>query len=369
MVMIYLDANATTPMLPEVWEAMAPYLSAGNPASNHRAGSRARNALEEARESIAALLHGHPDEVVFTSGATEANNLAIFGLAGSEPGIILASEIEHPCVIGPVVQLARQGFVWQRLSVNADGVAVVHPPGEGRLCLAALMLANHETGAVQPVAQLVEALPGIPVHCDAAAAAGKTTIHFDKLGVTTLAISAHKFHGPPGVGALLVRRGTNLRPMLFGGHQQQGRRPGTEPLALAVGMARALQLAEQQRDARHRRVACLRAQLLEKIQLLAGPVVVNGPLEGGLPHTLNLSFPGLVAEVLLMNLDLAGVCVSTGAACSSGSMLPSPVLLAMQVGPDRLRSALRFSVSHLVTEEEVDAAAAIVGQVVKRLRG
>jgi cysteine desulfurase len=231
------------------------------------------------------------------------------------------------------------------------------------------MLANHETGALQPIAEIASSLAGRPVfHCDAAAAAGKVPIAFHRLGVTSLTISAHKFHGPKGVGALLVRRDARLAPQMFGGHQQQGKRPGTEAVPLAVGLATALELACAEHDQRRQKVHRLRLRFLEILRDAAHPVVVNGPEEGGLPHTLNLSFPGCRADVLLMNLDLAGVACATGSACSSGSLLPSPVLKAMAVPDDLLRSAMRFSFSFLLGEEEAAEAARRIAEVVARLR-
>jgi cysteine desulfurase len=371
---LYLDNNATTPVLPAVWEAMRPYwLEAANPASSHHAGRRARRALEDARERTAALLDAHPDEVVFTSGATEANNLAVLGLAGDPPGHLLASPVEHPSVLGPARRLAETGFTLDLLSVDADGFVKADVPGRllrGDTRLVAVMLANHETGVLQPVAELAEraAERRIPFHCDAAAAVGKIPVRFRQLGATSLTVSAHKFHGPAGIGALLVRREAKLRPQLWGGHQQQARRPGTEPVALAVGLATALELASKEAAARREHVLRLRALFLERLHALAAPVVLNGPAEGGVPHTLNVSFPGCRADVLLMNLDLAGVACSTGSACSSGSLLPSPVLQAMGVPEAVLQSAMRFSLSHLLTAEAVADAAGRVAQVVRRLR-
>jgi cysteine desulfurase len=371
---IYLDNNATTPLLPAVWEAMRPYLTDayGNPASAHRVGRRARQGLEDARERTAALLGADPDEVVFTSGATEANNLALFGLAGEPPGHLIASPIEHPCVIEPVRRLAQLGFAVDWLPVDPAGVVraealsdVLRPDTR----LVSVMLANNETGAVQPVPALVATLAGrAAFHCDAAQAVGKRPVHFHDLGVTALTLSAHKFHGPKGVGALLLRRGARLRPLLWGGHQQQGRRPGTEPVALAVGLAAALEEWRRDAQARQDHVVRLRHRFLDRLRSTAGPVVLNGPAEGGLPHTLNLSFPGCRADALLMNLDLAGVACATGSACSSGSLLPSPVLQAMGVPEEVLHSAMRFSLSPLLSEAEVDEAATRIALVVGRLR-
>jgi cysteine desulfurase len=375
---IYLDNNSTTPLLPAVWEAMRPILveTFGNPASAHRAGRRARVALEDAREQVAVLVSALPDEVVFTSGATESNNLAVLGLAGNPPAHLVASPIEHPSVIEPLRHLHEIGFALSWLPVQGNGSIATDalPP---LICpetsLVAVMLVNHETGAIQPIRAVVDGLAGLPhppaVHCDATQAVGKVPVHFAGLGVTSLSFSAHKFHGPKGVGVLLVRRGARLRPLTRGGHQQQGRRPGTEPVALAVGLAAALEIACREMDQRRQHVTRLRRRLLERLQAEAGPVVVNGPAEGeGVPHTLNLSFPGLAGDALLMALDLAGVACSTGSACSSGSLLPSPVLAAMHVRDDCLRSALRFSLGATNREDEIDEAARRICRTVNRLR-
>lgn len=379
MDLLYLDHNATTPVLLAVAAAMRPYLTEiyGNPASSHRAGRRARQALEDARERVAALLGAFADEVVFTSGATEANHLALFGLAGEPPGHLLSSSVEHPSVNEPAARLEQLGFQVDRLPVDATGVVCIEAlprllRSETRLV--SVMLANNETGAVQPVAEMVKLLaprpaPLVPAfHCDAVQAVGKLPVDFHDLGVTTLSLSAHKFHGPKGVGALLVRRGCKLQPQFFGGHQQQGLRPGTEPVALVVGLATALEIAHQEREARWEKVLRLRRRFLDHLRATAAPVVLNGPEAGGLPHTLNLSFPGCRAEALLMRLDLAGVACSTGSACSSGSLLPSPVLRAMGVADDVLHSAMRFSLSAMLGEDEIDEAARRVAAAVMSLR-
>lgn len=369
---INLDHNATTPLLPEVWEAMRPFAldHAGNPASSHTLGRRARRALEEARENVAGLLDAAPDEVLFTSGATEANNLAIFGLAGDLPQTIVNSAIEHPCVTEPIQQLVKRG--WHDVLMPVDATGIVQPlPGgwPADTALVCLMLANHETGALQPVRELAATLPpAVPLHCDAAAAAGKMSISFRQLGVATLALTAHKFHGPKGIGVLLVRSTARLRPQLFGGHQQHAKRPGTEPVALAVGLSVALTLATARRKARRDNLVRSRQRFLDWLRAEAAPVVLNGPEEHGLPHTLNVSFPGCAADVLHMNLDLAGIACSTGSACSSGSLLPSPVIRAMGVPDEVLRSAVRFSMSDTMSEEEIDAAARRIIHVVRRLR-
>jgi cysteine desulfurase len=348
---IYLDHNSTTPLLPEAREALFAALDAfGNPASSHALGRKARLALEDAREEVAHLLHAHPDEVLFTSGATEANNLALHGITGP----IALSPVEHPSVTGPLEKAEVR-----LLAVGSEGVvSLAEIPAECSWVVC--QLANHETGALHPVRPV-----GKPWHCDAVQAVGKIPVDFASLGVTTLALSAHKFHGPKGVGALLVRRGHVLTPLFRGGHQQQGRRPGTESPPLAVGLAVALRCALRDREARTAHLRALRQRLLPP--LLAAGAVVNGP-ENGLPHAVNVSFEGLKSDAVLIGLDLAGVACSAGSACSSGSLLPSPVLQAMGLPEGRLRSAIRLSMGYGQGEEEIDEAARRICKVVKRLR-
>ncbi len=371
---IYLDHNATTPLLPEAAEAMRAIESTafGNPSSAHSAGRKARQALENARECIADLLGANPDEVTFTSGATEANNLAVLGLAppGASSGVI-ASHLEHPCVLEPLRQLETRGVPITWWPVNRRGI-VEPAPLHANTRLICLMFANHETGAVQPIRDLVASHPShIMWHCDAAQAVGKIPVNFRDLSVTTLSASAHKFGGPKGVGVLITKRGTTLHPLMFGGHQQQGKRPGTEPVALAVGMQAALVRMVANMTANRTTLESLRAQLANRLREIASPVQVNGPEISAtdvVPTTLNISFPGCRADVLLMSLDLAGVACSTGSACSSGSLLPSPVLKAMGVPDDVLRSALRFSLSPLTTIADIDEAANRIGYAIEITR-
>jgi cysteine desulfurase len=376
MTAINLDANATVPLVPAALAAMQTVQSEGigNPSSAHAAGRKARQRLEDARETVARCLDAKPDEVVFTSGATEANNLAIFGLAGSLPGHINTSSIEHPCVVEPIRHLEARGFAVTRLPVNQWGFVStndVRSAVRADTRFASVMLANHETGAVQPIPEIVDALPAIvPLHCDAAQAVGKIDVSFRKLGVCVLTLSAHKFGGPVGIGALVVKSGVKLPPMQFGGHQQKGVRPGTEPVALAVGMAAALEQAIANLQTNHLRVTALRAKLWHA-QSSRTNAVLNGPAiddPNSLPNTLNVSFPGCRADLLLMALDLAGVQCSTGSACSSGSLLPSPVLAAMGLRDELLRSALRFSLSPRTTELEIDDAAERIVAAVKSIR-
>jgi cysteine desulfurase len=370
---IYLDHNATTPLDPRVLDAMLPFLRGdfGNPASAHATGRQARRALETARETVARLLVAEPDEVVFTSGATEANNLAIMGLAGRAPRAVIASPIEHPSIVEPLGQLARQGFELRWLPVDDQGLVsapeFVQRLNE-RVRLITVMLANNETGTIQPIAQLAELLAGQGVfHCDAVQAVGRLPVSFRDLGVSSLSLSAHKFSGPKGIGALLLRRKVKLEPQLWGGHQQGGRRPGTEPVALTVGLSVALDLAHREMNARLEHVRALRSAFLAALEP-ARPWVINGPPANGVPHTLNISFLGCQADALLMNCDLAGIACSTGSACSSGSLLPSPVLQAMHVTDDRLHSAMRFSLGHELTVNQIMQGAARIVAIVRRLR-
>ncbi len=372
MQMIYLDHNATTPVSPAVWDAMRPFMveTFGNPSSAHVIGRKARQALEDAREKIAHLLGAHPDEVTFTSGATEANNLAIFGLASGRTGSCIASRIEHPCVIEPLQQLEARGAKVEWITVDGRGtLAEFVPSGAALVCV---MLANHETGAIQPVRAIAAALPeGAVLHCDAAQAVGKIPVDFSALGATTLSASGHKFGGPKGIGVLVTKRGTALAPLTFGGHQQNGRRPGTEPVALAVGMAAALDHAV--RHLAEHRAAAERVRERAWLGLLrsCAPVILNGPELGAvdvIPTTLNVSFPGCRADLLLMALDLAGVACATGSACSSGSLLPSPVLRAMGVAEQILRSALRVSFAADQEPGEIDVALGRIAECVDRLR-
>jgi cysteine desulfurase len=369
---IDLDQNATTPLDPAVLEAMRPFwIAGGNPESRHALGRAARRGLDRARETVARVLNAEPGEVVFTSGGTEANNLAVLGLAGQGPGHIVVSPVEHPAVAGPVARLESLGTTVTRPEVDSEGLA--DPDAFARALrpdtrLAALMLASNETGAIQPVARL--ALFGIPVHTDAVQAVGRIPVDFHALGVTTLAASAHKFHGPAGVGFLLIRRDASLPPLLHGGGQERGLRPGTTPVALIVGLATALERWHAVADTRTTRWRSLRDRLETALLAALGSdrVVRNGPQaeESRLPQTLNLGFPGLDGDALLMGLDLAGISVSLGSACASGATTPSPTLLAMHVPDDRLRSSVRFSLGAFTTEAEVDTAIGKVVEVVER---
>lgn len=376
--MIYLDHNATTPLHADVlahiertWrEAFA------NPGSRHAFGRRARQVLEDARESIAARLGAFPDEVIFTSGGTEANNMAVFGLAQGPARVIALTAGEHPSVLEPCRALAARGWQLHELPVDGQGLLQPGPPGMaagvdwGGVGLVAVILAHNETGVIQDTRQLAEEAQrhGVPLHLDAVQAAGKIPVNFHALGAATLSVAAHKFGGPRGLGALLLRRGVALPPFMHGGHQESDHRPGTEPAPLAAGMARALELCHREMAARAAELARLRDRLEQGLAAHCPPVALNGAREQRLPNTLNVSFPGLAADALLVALDLAGVACSLGSTCSSGATRTAAALTAMGLPPERLQSAVRFSLGATTSEQEIDQAVELIAGIVKDLR-
>jgi len=381
---IDLDANATTRPLPEVAEVVARELREtwGNPGSRHALGRRARRVLEDSRESIAAILGAFPDEIVFTSGGTEANNFAILGLARGSGGVIELSPGEHPATLEACRALQQRGWSLRMWPVDDQGRIVREP---GRVApdvrLAALILAHNETGVIQELKTPGADAPGspggisdtyrsagIPLHLDAVQAVGKIPVHFHELGATTLSFGAHKFHGPRGIGGLLVRRGTRLAPLLYGGHQEQERRPGTEPVALIAGMAKALEVWSRDAERRTQHLTTLRDRLQSELSQRCSPVVINSGHAPRLPNTLNIAFPGLDGEALLVALDLAGVCCSLGSTCASGSMEPAAFLVAMGCPPQVYRASVRFSVSIENTAAEIEDAIERIARVVAHLR-
>ncbi|MDX1970169.1 MAG: cysteine desulfurase family protein [Planctomycetaceae bacterium] len=396
--LIDLDANATTRPLPEVIEVVARHLSAswGNPGSRHGLGRQARRVLEESRESIATILGAHPDEVLFTSGGTESNNTAIFGLARGNSGTMVISPGEHPANLEACRVLMRRGWKLERLPVDGEGrfqVEGLRSRVEGQRNseetrhaafrpstltaelstnpqVAAVILAHNETGVIQDMPLLQEwcSTAGCPLHLDGVQAVGKIPVNFRELGATTLSFGAHKFHGPRGIGGLLIRRGTRLTPLLYGGHQEQERRPGTEAVPLIAGMARALELWQEDQTSRARQLSMLRDRLQQGLTERCAPVVVNSAHVERLPNTLNIAFSGLDGEALLVALDLAGVCCSLGTTCASGSTEPAPILVAMGCPPEVYRSSVRFSLSILNTVAEIDQAIERVARVVERMR-
>ena len=374
---VYFDNNATTRVAPEVLAAMEPYLTElyGNPSSIHRFGSDVGRKLQEARAATAALLGAaDPVEIIFTSCGTEGDNAAIRALLEARPEKrhIVTTQVEHPAILGLCQHLEKKGYRVTWLAVNADGL-LDFDELKGALtdetALVSIMWANNETGVVFPIdeiGQIVKAR-GIPFHVDAVQAAGKIPLDVRQRPVDLLTISAHKFHGPKGVGALYVRRGIPFRPLLIGGHQERGRRAGTENVAGIVGMGKAAELALHGMAAEEPRIAQLRDRLEQSLFASCPDSRVNGHREKRLLNTLNISFKYIEGEAILVLLDQQGICASTGSACTAGSSEPSHVLRAMGVPPDWIQGAVRFSLSRYTTPEEVDFVNQAVPSIVKRL--
>jgi cysteine desulfurase len=372
---VYFDNNATTPVLPEVFEAMRPYFGErfGNASSIHHHGQETRAAVERARESVAALVGCRASEIVFTSGGTEADNLAIFGLA--RPGDhIITSTIEHHAVMNACKQLESRGceITW----VPVDGHGQVDPGDVRRALrpgtkLITIMTANNETGVLQPVEELgkIAAEADVYFHTDAVQAAGKVPLDVQRIGCDLLAISGHKMHAPQGVGALYVRKGTMLQPMLYGGRHERSRRAGTENVPGIIALGKAAELA---RTALERgdlaAMAALRGHIEQTVLHEVDATGVNGQNAPRVPNTTNIYFDYIEGEALIIALDLKGLAVSTGAACSSGAIEPSHVLTAMGLPPERARASIRFSLGKQNTAEEVDFALGLIPETVARLR-
>ncbi|MES2789360.1 MAG: cysteine desulfurase family protein [Planctomycetota bacterium] len=372
---IYLDNNATTPVHPEVVEVIARCMRDGfaNPGSRHVAGRRARVILEDARETIARILRADPAEVIFTSGGTESSNLAIFGLTSGRRGVIVLTAGEHPATLESCKTLLQRGFRGHTLPVDCHGQLRPETFSDvpwSEVALVTVILAHNETGVIQDLTALSELCQEhrVPLHVDAVQAAGKIAVDFTRLGATTLSLGAHKFQGPRGIGALLVRKGVTLTPWMFGGHQEQDRRPGTEAVPLIAGMARALEIWEAEQADRTARVTRMRNKLESALQQRCAPVVVNGAGAPRLPNTLNISFPGCDGEAVLVALDLQQVCCSLGSTCASGAAEPAPSLVAMGCSPEVYRSAVRFSVGPENTDAEIDEAVDRISRVIALAR-
>jgi cysteine desulfurase len=373
---IYLDHNATTPLAPEVFDAMLPFLQEdyGNASSLHWFGQRARAAVEEAREQVAALVGAEPAEIVFTASGSESDNTALRGVAAraTPPRLgIVTTTVEHHAVLRTAEALQREGVPVAFLEVNGEGRVDPEMLGaavDERTALVSVMLGNNETGVIQPVDRIARIAHerGVLVHCDAVQAAGRTRLDVRELDVDLLTLSAHKIYGPKGVGALYVRRGTPLAPLVRGGGQERNRRAGTVNVAGAVAFGAAAALARARLPADADRLRRVRDRL--EAQLLALPGTARNGNEPRVVNTTNVSFAGCEAEGLLVALDLAGLAVSTGAACDAGAVEPSHVLRAMGLPPERVQSSLRFSVGRGTTEEQVDRAAEIVRTCVERQR-
>jgi cysteine desulfurase len=375
---VYLDYNATTPVEPSVLDAMLPYFSAefGNAASIHTVGQRARAAVETARDHVAALLGTRSQEIVFTSGGTESDNHAIFGIVRSAPGAtkhVITTNIEHEAVLNTCQALEKDGAAVTYLPVNSNGVITIAQVEEAirpHTTLITVMHANNELGTVQPLAQIgkLAAQRDIYFHTDAVQSAGKLPLDVKALGVDLLSISGHKIYGPKGIGALYIRGGSRLQQFLYGGHHQRGFRPGTENVPGIVGLGKAAELARLSLASDADRVSKLRDKLELGLASRVPDSHINASNAPRIPNTANLTFPGIEGEALVIALDLKGISVSTGAACSSGAVEPSHVLTAIGLSADDARASIRFSLGRHTTESEINYALEAVPAAVAQLR-
>jgi cysteine desulfurase len=375
MLRLYLDNNATTPVLPEVLEAMRPYFGErfGNASSIHHHGQETRAAVEHARDSVASLLGCRSAEVVFTSGGTEGDNLAIAGLTVSGDHIITSS-IEHHAILHACKHLEETGCDVTYVPVDGRGLV---DPGDVRRALRpntkliSIMMANNETGVLQPLEEIgnIAAEADIYFHTDAVQAAGKVSIDVNRIGCDALSISGHKMHAPQGVGALYVRKGTKLQPLFYGGRHERSRRAGTENVPGIVGLGKAAELAMQRFErGDDRRMSALRDRLQQGLLAQVEESGVNGLEAPRVPNTSNIYFDQIEGESMVIALDLKGLAVSAGAACSSGAIEPSHVLTAMRLSKDRAHASIRFSLGTQNTAEDIDIALALVPETVARLR-
>lgn len=381
---IYLDHNSTTPIDPAVAKAIYDCQLEGlvNPASQHQSGQKARRRLESIRSEILGIVGAKTtgmdaDRLIFTSGGTESNNLAVLGIAGETPGRVLISSVEHPSIFGPAEKLAQQGFQVTSIPVNKLGLCEIDRLGnliDSDTRLVSIMLANNETGVIQPLDEIARICgeAGVPLHCDATQAVGKIPVDFGAMNIDAMTFSPHKFYGPRGIGVLIHRAEVAVKPVLFGGFQQMGLRPGTEDVAMAVGLLAALKLWDENADSglveRYRAIAHLRDRL-EKSLIDEHGAVVNGLGAERLAHTSNISFPGIDRQAFLMAADMAGLDISTGSACASGSSEPSPVLLAMGLPDEVIEGSLRISLGVSNTDDEIDEVIARIRRIIGNIRG
>ncbi|MEA2764088.1 MAG: cysteine desulfurase [Gemmatimonadaceae bacterium] len=376
---VYLDHAATTPVREEVFEAMKPFFGPrfGNPSSTHRWGREARAALDEARERVGRCLGARPDEICFTSGGTEGDNLAILGawraLRAKGRTAVVTTPIEHKAILGAVHQAAREGAEERVLGMTADGIVDRQSFDElvdDAVAVCSTMWVNNEIGTIQPVPQLAAKAKerGALFHTDAVQAFGKLQIDAQKQQFDFLTISGHKFGAPKGIGALFIRRGTTLEPLMHGGTQDRGRRPGTENVAAAVGLARAAELAIAECEAHCARLLKLRERLEAGILAKVPDAVIHGRGAERAPHIVNISVPGTDSESLLIALDLRGIAASGGSACQSGSISPSHVLSAIGVRPELASAAVRMSLGSLTTDHCIDRVIEVFPALVAKAR-
>jgi cysteine desulfurase len=376
---IYLDHNATTPVDPEVVETMLPWLREGfgNASSVHSFGREAKVALEQAREQIAAFINCEPAELYFTSGGTESDNVAVLGAAyqlrGKKDHLVVGAT-EHHAVLEPAEHLMHKGgFKLDLLPVDEDGFSSADDLRRlvgDQTALVSVMHANNETGAVQDLAVLtaVTREKDILFHTDAVQSTGKIKVDVNQLGVDMLSLTGHKIYGPKGTGALFIRRGVKIAPLFYGGSHEKKRRPGTENVAGAVGLAKTLEIAGQRMEEDYRRIQELAEYFIDRVTSTVPDVFLNGPRQNRIPQTVNLSFAGIEGESIVLSLDIEGIACSAGSACTSGATEPSHVLVAMGKPKVRSQGAIRFSMGRSTTKEQLDYVIARLGPVVQRLR-
>lgn len=381
---VYLDNSATTATAPEVIEAMLPYFAQemGNAQSVHSFGQRAKAAIEKARREVAALINAAPAEIVFVSGGTEADNLAVRGIAEAHRECgrhIITTRIEHPAVLATCEALEGEGFRVTYLPVSKAGLVSLDDLSraiDDDTILVSIMLANNETGTIQPVEEIAgivkearaRGINHIHLHTDAVQAVGKIPVDVEQLGVDLLSMSAHKFHGPKGIGALYVRKGTRLAKLLCGGHHERDRRAGTENVSGIVGLGKAAELARTRLSERCSGTRELRDYLESRVTSMIPRVRINGDLDRRVPNISNMSFDGVDGESLLIAMDLKGIAVSTGSACASGSLEPSHVLQALGLSREQVRGSLRFSLGAYTTREELEYAVSVLSESAARIR-
>jgi cysteine desulfurase len=374
---VYVDNNATTKVAPEVVEVMLPYFSElyGNPSSMHFFGGQVEKQVNEAREKVASFLGAEPSEIVFTSCGTESDNAAILGTLDSYPEKrhLITTRVEHPAIGNVCTYLSRKGYRITELSVDREGRLDLDELKESirdETALVSIMYANNETGVIFPIEEIGEIVKakGIPFHTDAVQAAGKIPLHMKKSTLDMLSISGHKLHAPKGIGVLYIRRGTKFSPFMIGGHQEKGRRGGTENVPYIIGLGKACELAQRHLDEENTRIKVLRDYLEKKILESVPNTMVNGDRVHRLPNTLSVSFEYIEGESILLLLSDLGICASSGSACTSGSLEPSHVLRAMGIPFTAAHGSIRFSLSIYNTKEEMDYIIEHLPPIIQRLR-
>ncbi len=377
---VYLDHNATTPVDPEVVAAMLPYLSEhfGNASSVHSFGRDAKVALENAREQIAAVINCDPQELFFTSGGTESDNIAVFGtvnhLRGKKDHLIIGAT-EHPAVLEPAEFLhEKQGFALDLLPVDGEGFASVADLEKlitDKTALVSVMHANNETGTISDIKALaaIARARGVLFHTDAVQSIGKAKVDVKDLGIDILSLTGHKIYGAKGTGALFIRAGVKIAPLFYGGSHEKKRRPGTENVAGAVGLAKTLQLADKRREADNARIGKLADYFIDELIKHIPDIRLNSPRKNRIPQTVNVSFLGTEGESIILSLDIKGIAASSGSACTSGAVEPSHVLTAMGITPVEAQGAVRFSMGRSTTREQLDYVLAELPPIIERLRG